>query len=118
MQKLANQSVRSGAAGLLLAAFLRRPAPSANVIKRAVAVLLWIGVMFGMSGGGQSRESLAAETTPQQTRAQSSSPATSTAQGDESEGDLLRAETLERLKAMGAVPTADAASGASMPETT
>jgi potassium efflux system protein len=92
---------------------LRLPGLGANPVKRAVATLFAIGIILGMTGRGPIRGSLAAETNPQQPPAQASATASNAPRDGESETASLRAETLERLKAMGAVATPEQAAVAS-----
>jgi hypothetical protein len=117
MQRLTNQAVRTRAA-CVLAGYLRRPGFGANAVKRFVAALLAICVILGMTGRGPIGGSLAAETNPQQPPVQASARAPSSPSDGESETASLRAETLERLKAIGAVANPDTASVATTPATT
>jgi hypothetical protein len=112
MRRLTNQAVRTRAAGAL-AGYLRRSGLGAHAVERAVAALLAIGIILGMTGRGPIRGSLAAETDPQQPPAQASAPASRSPNDGESETASLRAETQERLKSMGAVATPDGAPAAS-----
>jgi hypothetical protein len=112
MRRSTNQAVRSRAA-CALAAYLAQPGLRSNAVKRAVASLFAIGVILGMTGRGPIRESLAAATNPEQLPAQASSKGPGTAGDGQSETETLRAETLERLKAMGAGSPADTSPGGS-----
>ena len=117
MRRLTNQAVRPRAA-CVLAGSLRRMRVGASAVKRTVAALFAIGIILGMTGGGRSQGSLAAETNPEQPPGQASAPASSGPVDGESETASLRAETLERLKALGAAATADTARVASAPGAT
>jgi hypothetical protein len=117
MRRLTNQAVRTRAA-CALAGYLRWPGLGANAVKRGVATLFAIGIILGMTGRGPIRGSLAAETSLQQPPAQASAPASSSPRDGESETASLRAETHERLKAMGAAATPDAAPAVSGPAVT
>jgi hypothetical protein len=92
---------------LALGALLRRRFGSERALRQAIASVFAICIVLGVTGRGQERKSLAAPMHPQQPAAQSSSPAgIPGARDGESEAAALRAETLEQLKALGAVTTA------------
>jgi potassium efflux system protein len=97
---------------------LAQPGLRSNAVKRAIASILAIGIILGMTGRGPIRESRAALTNPEQDPAQASSKGAGAAGGGQSESESLRAETLERLKAMGTGSPADSdASGSAAPAT-
>jgi hypothetical protein len=94
-----------------LKACTRRPAFGENVAKRAIASVLAIGIVLGITGRGQDHESVAAVMTSQQPPAQSSPPGGIPATSDsESETASVRAATAQRLKALGAATDSGPAS--------
>ncbi len=74
-----------------------------------VASLFAIGIVLGVTGRGQERESLAAAIDPQQAAQTSSATGSPATRDGEPETASLRSETIERLKALGAVPAPDSA---------
>ena len=101
MRRLTNQAVRTRAA-CAIADCLRRPGLGANAVKRGVATVFAIGIFLGMTGAGarfQGRSRPRAE--PSAIGRPGSAPASSSARDGESESAALRADTLERLKALG-----------------
>ena len=92
MQRLTNRVV-GARAGVALAAYLRRPALSASTFKRAVSSVFAVGIILGISGRGQFRESLGAEASPPATgcRGFSTGVWTGAKAAIESETESLRA---------------------------
>ena len=114
MPREPHDSLRTKARSAFLGTLARRPRVGENFLKRAVAAVIAGGIILGSTGRGQERQSLAAPVNSQQTPAQTpSTPAASGNSVSESEAATLRAETIERLRGLGAAPSPDPAHASS-----
>ena len=82
---------------------------SEYIVKRIGASVIAGGIVLGITGRGEECQSLAAAANPQQPSAQASSTAASITSATEPETAAVRAETVERLKGLGAAPAPDPA---------
>ncbi len=103
-------SLRTKAPTAFSGTLARRPRVGENFLKRVVAALIAGGIILGSTGRGQERQSLAAPVNSQLPPAQApSTPAASSNSTSESEAATVRAETIERLRGLGAAPAPDPA---------
>ena len=112
MRSVTDRSVRARVAFALAACSLR-PAPRASTVKRTIASLVAFAILIGVTDRAQFSETRAAVSSPEQTPSQTASPPADAAKEGDSETAALRAETLDRLKAMGALTTPEPATAAS-----
>jgi hypothetical protein len=87
---------------------------SKNVVNRTVAAVFAGGILLGITGRVQPRQSLAATVNSQQPPAQAASTAGSSSNSaSESDAATARAEAVERLRGLGVAPAPDPAHVAS-----
>ncbi len=112
MRSVTDRSVRARLA-FALAALSLRPALGASTLKRTIASLVAFVVLMGMTDRAQFPETRAAVSSPEQTPSQAAGAPSAPAKDGDSETAALRAETLDQLKAMGALTTPEPATPAS-----